>query len=97
MNDQPAPRHRTDPLPGSQRRQTKGRMPWLRARARVVAALSTRPSVYLPLARLKYRSPDGPRPVIDATEIVLEGYPRSANTFAVEAFKMVQGRLLSIS
>lgn len=42
--------------------------------------------MYLPYARMKY----GPeRIVCPETDLVIEGYPRSANTFAVEAFRRV--------
>jgi hypothetical protein len=44
---------------------------------------------YLPLARLKYRRP-GPEAVGPQTQIVIDGYTRSAVTFAVFAFQMAQ-------
>jgi hypothetical protein len=63
------------------------------------------PAIYLPIARYKYRraiaanarargtatDPDSsPPPVTPSTDIVIEGYPRSGNTFAVETFRGVQ-------
>ena len=46
------------------------------------------PALTLPVARLRGRGvPFGPR-----TEIVIEGFPRSANSFAVAAFARAQGR-----
>ncbi len=69
---------------------------WLR---RTRHAMKTRidhhPSLYLFLSRLRPRtralvvSPD--------TEIVIEGFPRSANTFAVAAFILAQGRPVKIA
>jgi hypothetical protein len=46
------------------------------------------PAIALPLARLRgHGVPFGPE-----TEIVIEGFPRSANSFAVAAFARAQGR-----
>lgn len=51
------------------------------------------PAIYLPLARRKY--PPGvrhrPEALWDDTDIVIEGYPRSGNTFAFTAFDLAQG------
>jgi len=38
-----------------------------------------------------------PQRVTDATEIVIEGFPRSGNTFATTAFAMAQGRPVAIA
>jgi hypothetical protein len=46
------------------------------------------PEVYLPLARLRYWGAEFP--VSKRTNIVIEGFPRSGNTFAVEAFRQAQ-------
>jgi hypothetical protein len=51
--------------------------------------LAGHPSLYLPLAMARFK-PEltvGPH-----TEIVIEGFPCSANTFAVEAFRLAQPR-----
>ncbi|EDX85000.1 hypothetical protein S7335_2699 [Synechococcus sp. PCC 7335] len=52
------------------------------------------PAVYLPLTRWKY--PPGvlhrPEALRHDTEIVIEGYPRSGNSFAFTAFDMAQGK-----
>jgi hypothetical protein len=63
------------------------------------------PSVYLPVARMRHRraiaalaerrnapiDPDSsPPPVGPFTDVVIEGFPRSGNTFAVGAFRMAQ-------
>jgi hypothetical protein len=47
------------------------------------------PALYLPLARVKYRRP-GPQVVGRDTKLVIDGYTRSAVTFAVFAFQMAQ-------
>jgi hypothetical protein len=49
------------------------------------------PALYLPLARVKYRRP-GPKAVGSGTELVIDGYTRSAVTFAVFAFQLAQDR-----
>ena len=55
--------------------------------ARAVA--STWPSVYLPFARRKYG--DIPDRIVEAdTQLVIEGFQRSGNTFAVIAFEVAQ-------
>jgi hypothetical protein len=65
--------------------------PVRRARHRARTQIFEYPALYLPFARYKYRghSPEviGPR-----TELVIDGYFRSANTFAVHAFQLSQAR-----
>jgi hypothetical protein len=56
--------------------------------------------LYLAAARLRpsLREPDDPRPWVSrTTEIVIEGYPRSGNTFAVVAFRLAQGREIKMA
>lgn len=66
-----------------------------RARFEARHQLSTYPSLFLPLMR---RRPSHQGKVIDdETEIVIEGYPRSGNTFAVAAFEMAQARPVKIA
>ncbi|MGN6681475.1 MAG: hypothetical protein ACTHKL_27220 [Streptosporangiaceae bacterium] len=51
--------------------------------------------IFLATARFRpsLREPEDPRPwVSPTTEIVIEGFPRSGNTFAVVAFRLAQGR-----
>jgi len=55
------------------------------------ARMSGLPLVYLPMARLKYRNVPN-RVVHPDTELVIEGFQRSGNTFAAAAFDMAQGR-----
>ncbi|HVR79552.1 MAG TPA: hypothetical protein VMS99_14310 [Acidimicrobiia bacterium] len=66
-----------------------------RARFEARQFLSPYPSIFLPLMR---RRPSHDGKVIDAdTEIVIEGYPRSGNTFATAAFEMAQRRPVRIA
>ena len=53
--------------------------------------LAEHPALYLPLARFIRKRP-GPAVVGADTELVIDGYPRSANTFAVFAFQLAQTR-----
>jgi hypothetical protein len=70
------------------------------------------PAVYLPIARWKHRraivaiaardggepNPDASPPPVGAdTELVVEGYPRSANSFAIAAIRRAQDRPLAIA
>jgi hypothetical protein len=60
-----------------------------RARYGARAMLSTYPAIYLPFARRKY----GREAVLSGdTELVIEGFQRSGNTFAVIAFELAQDR-----
>ncbi len=73
-----------------------GHRTWFR---RVRHALKTRidrhPGLYLAFSRLRPRTRD--LVVSPDTEIVIEGFPRSANTFAVAAFTLAQGRPVKIA
>lgn len=53
--------------------------------------LSERPSLYLPLARRRYPGPS-PMVVTRDTDLVIDGYTRSATTYAVYAFQVAQPR-----
>jgi hypothetical protein len=53
-------------------------------------------ALYLPLARMKYRRP-GPNAVEAETELVIDGYTRSAVTFAVLAFQLAQDRPVKLA
>lgn len=76
----------------SERADLKTRLCRLRYHARAVA--SAHPSVYLPFARRKYGS-DGV--VSPETEVVIEGFQRSGNTFAVIGFELAQDRPVKIA
>ena len=62
-----------------------------RVRHRLRARVSEHPSIYLPFASHKYRDLS-PRVLDDTTEMVLDGYTRSASTFAVYALQLAQDR-----
>jgi hypothetical protein len=56
--------------------------------------------IFLPTVRFRpsLREPEDPRPWVSrTTEIVIDGYPRSGNTFAVVAFRQAQGREIEIA
>lgn len=58
------------------------------------------PWIILPTVRFRpaLQEPEDPRPwVRRTTDIVIEGYPRSANTFAVVAFRLAQDREIEIA
>ncbi len=60
-----------------------------RARHRVRMHASEHPRLYLPFARYKYPGPS-PEVIGAETELVIEGYTRSAMTFAVYALQLAQ-------
>lgn len=51
------------------------------------------PGVAIPLARLRRHGV----PIGATTDLVIEGYPRSANSFAVAAFRMAQPRAVRVA
>ncbi len=55
------------------------------------------PALHIPLARWKYRRRDDIRIVDKNTEIVIEGFARSGNTFAWTAFVLSQNRPVRIA
>jgi hypothetical protein len=60
-----------------------------RARHLTRTWLSGQPALYLPLARRRYPGPS-PQVVRSDTELVIEGYTRSASTHVVYAFQLAQ-------
>ncbi len=60
-----------------------------RARHRLRIRMSEIPGLYLPFARRKYPGPS-PEVISAATELVIDGYTRSASTFAVYALQVAQ-------
>lgn len=66
-------------------------------RYRMRHALGRCPGLYLPLARLRNARTDLRRVVGPRTELVIEGFPRSANTFAVTAFRRAQARPVEVA
>lgn len=63
--------------------------PARRARHRLRTLVSEYPAVYLPFARHKYPGPS-PRVIGPETAVVIDGYTRSASTYAVYAFQVAQ-------
>lgn len=66
-----------------------------RLKFKVRYVLGGQPAVFLRLMRARRRYAS--HVVHDDTEIVIEGFPRSANTFAVAAFLLAQGRPVKIA
>lgn len=60
-----------------------------RARHRLRTHVSEHPALYLSFARHKYPGPS-PEVISSQTELVIDGYTRSATTFAVYAFQLCQ-------
>ena len=66
-----------------------------RLRRSVSLLLGDYPRLYYPVMRHHRRYKE--LLITDATELVLEGYPRSGNTFAVAALQFAQDRPLRIA
>lgn len=62
----------------------------LRCRHQVRTLIDSFPSIYLNFCKIRPKTRE--ITVSKDTEIVIEGFPRSANTFAVAAFMFAQGR-----
>ena len=80
----------------------------IRSRLRVRSIIGQYPGLYLPLARWKRRRhlrqarrlgipPERMGPVFRDTDAVIEGFPRSANTFAATAFELAQTRRVRVA
>jgi hypothetical protein len=65
--------------------------PLMRARAVVRTHFSEHPAVYLPFARRKYPGPS-PEVIGPESELVIDGFTRSATTYAVYALQLAQSR-----
>jgi hypothetical protein len=63
--------------------------PLRRVRHRARTQVFEYPAIYLPFARHKYRG-HSPEVINSDTELVIDGYFRSANTFSVHAFQLSQ-------
>lgn len=68
----------------------------LRVRYHTRTALSAHPGVFLPFVRYRHGRGDT-RVVRPGTELVIDGFQRSANTFAVVAFELAQRRPVVIA
>jgi hypothetical protein len=66
-------------------------------RYRLRTSISHVPSIYLPLANLRLRDEDGATIVSRSTDLVIEAFPRSGNTFAVTALQSSQPQRLRIA
>ena len=80
----------------------------LRIRHRAQALIGQYPQLYLPYARWRRRQrveqdrragvqPRSAGPVGRDTDVVIEGFPRSANTFAVIAFELAQSESIRVA
>jgi hypothetical protein len=70
--------------------------PRRRMRHRARTMVFEYPAVYLPFARRKYPGPS-PAVIGPETELVIDGYFRSANTFSVYAFPLSQDKLVRLA
>jgi hypothetical protein len=69
-----------------------------RARHAVRRRFARLPAIYLPWARARRTAVDGSiKAVSPETEIVIEGFPRSGNSFAFAAFRLAQERPVRIA
>lgn len=59
--------------------------------------ISKYPALFFPLITLFGHKKKGRKLIDRSTRIVIEGFPRSANTFAVQAFLLAQGGNISIN
>ena len=74
-----------------------GNPPRLRALRHVLRSrFAEVPAIYLPFARLRYPGPS-PKVIDRETEFVIDGYTRSACTFAVYAFQLAQPRPIRLA
>jgi hypothetical protein len=80
----------------------------IRTRLRARSLIGQYPALYLPFARWKRRRqlqharkwgipPEKMGPVFRDTDAVIEGFPRSANTFAATAFELAQTRPVRVA
>jgi hypothetical protein len=70
--------------------------PYRRIRHRLRTRVSGSPALYLPFARHRYPGPS-PEVIGPDTELVIDGYTRSASTFAVYALQLAQPRPLRLA
>jgi hypothetical protein len=65
----------------------------LRGRLRVRSAVAQHPALFFPVLRGR----SARRRVKPGTDIVIEGYPRSGNSFALSAFKLAQSQPVEVA
>lgn len=68
-----------------------------RSKYELRSRLSCHPAVYLPLARRKYAGNVGKVVEHDRTQVVIDGFQRSANTFSVTAFQFAQPEPVNVA
>jgi hypothetical protein len=61
---------------------SRGTVWWRRVRFDVATSIRRYPRLYLPIARRRHRG----EPLTRETQLVIEGFPRSGNTFSVASF-----------
>ncbi|MCT8341117.1 hypothetical protein MG296_13710 [Flavobacteriaceae bacterium TK19130] len=65
---------------------------------RLKRILENKPSLYVQIQRWRYAGKRYSRKIVNSnTDIVIEGYPRSANSFSVKAFKFANGNQYKIA
>jgi hypothetical protein len=72
---------------------SRGKVWWGRLRYEAGSLLRRFPALYLPIARRRRRA----EPLTSETELVVEGFPRSGNTFAVASFGTAQTRPVKLA
>ena len=70
---------------------------WCRSKYELRSRLSVSPGLYLPLARRKYAGNLGKVVDRNRTQIVIDGFQRSANTFSVTAFQSAQSTPVEVA
>lgn len=76
---------------------TRAEMLMRRCRYQAIQWLGTYPSLFFPALRLLGNPRRHSLAVSSSTQLVIEGFPRSANTFAVVAFQMAQPSPIQIA
>jgi hypothetical protein len=72
---------------------SRGKMWWRRVRFDLGTSIRRYPRLYLPIARRRRRG----QPLTKETQFVIEGFPRSGNTFAVASFGASQTRPIRLA
>lgn len=68
-----------------------------RLRYRLRTAISHVPALYLPMADMRRRDADGATIVTAKSDLVVEAFPRSGNTFTVAALRRIETRRLDLA
>ena len=70
---------------------------YLTIQSKFISLAASHPRLFIPIFRLLFPSSSQRLTVSKDTQIVIEGFPRSANTFAAVAFQMAQPRQLKMA